>query len=369
MYFKIILIFFISNLFILSFSNEDSTKASLILETTHSSQSTNHHLLQISIGTPNQNLKVKLSSAFCGLLILNKNFFSPKGFDPSKSTTSISHNFSTSKSNFIGKIHKDHIKISNYLLENISFLLVNKITLEDKINELDYDGIIGFGYKCTYEGIGNVYFIDEIKKQLLKQNKNNKNIHNVFSLELNDNNNQGIINIGEIDNKINVNSNNYKTVDVDRYIFDGQWQVKLYSIYFDNNNLFYKINSKISIGIGGYIFNVDKKFFDFVVDNFFKNDNECEIKINNMNVSEIYCNDNYNINKIGNLSFVVGKWNFKIYSKKLFINIKDENNINKKWFVMVHYNKYDQFYISQSLFTNSIFVYDIDNNLIGIYNK
>ena len=74
------------------------------------------------------------------------------------------------------------------------------------------------------------------------------------------------------------------------------------------------------------------------------------------------------MNVIKDLSFIVGKWNFKINSKSLFRDVTI-NKDKKKWFAVVYYQKYNQWYISQNLFNSSIFVFNKETHSIGIFQN
>ena len=57
-----------------------------------------------------------------------------------------------------------------------------------------------------------------------------------------------------------------------------------------------------------------------------------------------------------------------IKKEKLFSDVI-VNGKNMKWCRIVFHKQYDYFYISQILFSNTILVYNQQNDLIGFYKK
>lgn len=70
-------------------------------------------------------------------------------------------------------------------------------------------------------------------------------------------------------------------------------------------------------------------------------------------VYEIICDLHLDPN--GMVSFIVGKWNFKIKGESLFKKI-ERNNAMMNWFGIVHYSEFDQYHISQGLLIKRMFM-------------
>ena len=317
----------------------------------------------LEIGTPPQKIRVKISTSYCGLWLLDKSIFG-KGYDPRISKSLIRGTFRSNIAFVNGTMSKETLKIGSLKAERQSFLLVDYVK-EEKLKDLIYEGLIGLGYKCAAESVGNVDFIFSFIHDI---NNRGKDIKNLFTFDINDKGGNALITIGALDKRVNVNSKIYKTSKIDRVSFNGQWQIGLFGIFFDNNEYF-KVREKLMVGIGKSFLSVTKKFFDFVVLKFFQKDIEkkvCYIEESEMN--EIYCNGDYDISKLGNVHFIVGKWYLTIKKEKLFSDV-EVNGKKMKWCRIVFHKQYDYFYISQILFSNTILVYSQDDNLIGFYKK
>ena len=321
------------------------------------------YIALLEIGTPPQKIRVKISTSYCGLWLLDKTIFG-KGYDP-RISKSLKRGTYRAKIAFVnGTISKETLKIGSLKAESQSFLLVDNVK-EEKLKDLNYEGLIGLGYKCATESAGNVDFIFSFIHDI---NNRGKDIQNLFTFDINDKGGNALITIGAFDKRIDINSKMYKISKIDRVSFNGQWQIGLFGIFFDNNEYF-RVREKLMVGIGKSFLSVTQKFFDFVVLKFFQNDinnKVCYIEKNEMN--EIYCNGDYDISKLGNLHFIVGKWYLTIKKEKLFSDVI-VNGKNMKWCRSVFHKQYDYFYISQILFSNTILVYNQQNDLIGFYKK
>ena len=92
--------------------------------------------------------------------------------------------------------------------EKIPFLLVNQIVDTDKIPR-NYDGLIGFGYKCRSASLGNINIFDYF------QGKGNiKNDITVFLL--NASTLKGKFTFGGYPNKLDIKSRHYRTVPLNK---------------------------------------------------------------------------------------------------------------------------------------------------------
>lgn len=315
------------------------------------------HFLQIGVGTPPQTLKVKLSTAICGIWVLNSNFFG-HGFLPSGSGTLQSLDQDSHIDKVRGKIVSDTITISAKVeLKDIPFLLVFK-TDEGAQQKFDYDGLIGFGYKCKAKRPSNVNLFDKIAKVI-------ENGKQILSYEVNHDLRTGEIVYGKVSNKIDQKSRLFRQLSVNPLNNNGHWEIHLHSVYFDDQ--IYQVNAPLSIGIGGGLLSVEEVFFDHLLRKKFAPfivSGVCELV--KEDVWEVFCNTDFDENQFEYIAFVVGKWNFKIKGELLFQNVYRKGK-NRKWFSVVYFSKYNKWYISQTLFKNSIFIFNKENDTISFY--
>lgn len=317
-------------------------------------------IINLLIGTPPQKIRVKLSTAICGLWILDKSVFG-HGFEVLSSETYEKMN-QEGKIDFTkGIIAKDmmnfcHVNSS----DKIPFLLVQEFSDEAKIPKT-FDGLIGLGYKCRSMSKTNVNVIS----YFINQNKNKRDI---FTFKLNSATLKGRFFLGSISKEINVKSKLYRTIPVNQLNDNGHWEVNLHSVYFDDGTLM-KVNSPLSIGIGGAALGVNSEVFAYFVFTYFKEAIEKGIcKLEKNQVYEIFCDEDFDGNFIGTLSLVVGKWNIKISPSIMFKKVEGKNGKNK-WFSIVYYEGHKgQFYLSQTMLEGiNIVVYNKEENYLGIF--
>ena len=315
------------------------------------------HLVQLKIGEPPQVLKVKLSTAICGIWVYNKSSFG-NGYDISKSTTVENIGMNGHVDNYIGKYIKDQIKFWDYTVPSVPILLVDS---DGKNNQRQmHDGLLGFGYQCKSKSYGNV----DINKLFIENSKEPR--EDVVSFTLNDTTGKGMIYPGKIPSYVNVTSRHYREVKLDIWNYNGNWEIPIHSVYFPNGDMFL-INDNLAVGFGGTFFSVKKEFFEFLSTQYFLYDIEnglCSER--KKEAYEILCTEDYDPNKLGTLSVVVGKWNFKLYPEKLFHKIRTGGE-TRMWCSIVYYPEYNKYYISQKLFTNSTVIYNRKKDVIGIY--
>lgn len=311
------------------------------------------HLIQIQVGNPPQAMLVKISTAICGLWLFDGSIFRT-GFNIERSKTFHPSSEKEHIDNVIGYVVYDIVTVGLNTLNDIPFLLVHQT--DNKIENFDYDGLIGFGYKCKSKASSNI----DLYKKIVEKNINKKQL---ISYEVNLITQSGSFIYGSLPREFNDKSKLYRKFKINSSKTNGHWETILHSIYFDE--IMYKLNVELSIGIGGNILSVDQYFFDFLIrEKFDKYINEGSCSIENGEVREIYCKEDFKVNNFDYFGFVVGKWNFKIYPQNLFINVV-KNKINKKWFAMIHHKKINKWYISQNIFGNSILIFDKEKDIIG----
>ena len=317
-------------------------------------------IISLKIGIPKQELKVKLSTAICGLWILDKHYFK-RGYDYKTSESFQSMDVQGKVDFTRGILVKDYMnfcKVDSF--EKIPFLLVNQIVDTDKIPR-NYDGLIGFGYKCRSASLGNINIFDYF------QGKGNiKNDITVFLL--NASTLKGKFTFGGYPNKLDIKSRHYRTVPLNKNNDNGHWEVNLHSIYFSTGDMML-INKPLSIGIGGSAFGVNEEVFDYIVGHYFYDSMEKGLCVlDKEEVWEIFCNKEFDIESIGNIGLILGKWNIKIKPGVMFKDVTVDKEM-KKWFSIVFYQELSgQFYLSQTMLEGiNAVVYNRENDVLGIY--
>lgn len=314
-------------------------------------------IAKLKVGTPYQEIQVKLSTSICGIWIFDSRIMG-SGYNPEESLT-FEDLHVTGKVDYVrGKMIKDKIEFGYESQESIPFLLVEELT-ESK-DTSDYSGLIGFGFQCKSKSIGNINLIKLLTGGL-------KNSKDLLCFSFNTESEYGILTIGRYTDNLDKKSKKYKETELDILTKSGHWEVPLYAIYLDDGS-FLSVKSNLSIGIGGSIFSVDQWFFEFMIrikfQRFFDK-KQCKLQKNA--VWEIFCKENFDANKIGVVSIIIGKWNIKLYPSELFRTVK-KGSETLKWCTIVYYEKYNKYYLSQTLLhgINTV-VYNREDYKLGIY--
>ena len=325
----------------------------------------NVHLMHIKVGEPPQIVNLKLSTSFCGIYILNKKYFN-KGMSLDDSHSARTINIDAKLNDYSGVLVQDLIEIPSFPKIEFSFLLINKSPKEFKT----YDGAIGFGTNCNskYNIEKSQYSVDLLPLLTTGQKQ-------IFSIYMESKSDIAIFNMGGLpDEYLQLKSKYlYKRFPISINYKTNSWELKLHSIYTSDGGLF-NVNENIAIGSTGAMIAVNQQFFSFLIWKYFLN-SDADLSFNSncfqssTTINEIYCNDQFDISKIGELSFVIGKITIKIPPEKLFYQV-NRSGFKQNWFSVVYYPGVDKWYISQKLLGDATVVYDNENKEIGIiYNK
>ena len=312
--------------------------------------------VSVNFGFPEQKVNLKLSTSICGIWVADKTIFG-HGYDPKKSETYEDLGIEGKVDFTRGIMIKERFSFGGFVSkEKIPILLVKKLTAHE--DEFDYDGLIGFGFQCNSKSIGNI----NLNKIIAG---NQPYFEDIITFR----NDPPRLQFGAYMEGISPGNKEYREAPLDIYNINGHWEIKLFSIYSQQGKLFRASNKDtISIGIGGSVFSVKKDFFQYFIETIMKESldkNECVLERDE--VWEIFCDSDFNVRKIGYLGIIVGKWNFKLYPKSLFLDVK-RNDKPSKWCSLVYYPEYDQYYFSQTLLRHgSAVVYDRENYKLGIY--
>lgn len=327
----------------------------------------NVNIMRVEVGEPPQVLNLKLSTSFCGIYMLNKKIFN-KGMSLDDSHTAKTINVNAKLNEYSGVLVQDIIKIRSFPQVQFAFLLINKSPKEFKT----YDGAIGFGTNCNskYNIEKDQYSID-----FLPYLTNGEGQKHIFSLYMETKNDIAIFNMGGMPDEYDQLKSKflYKRFPIGINYRTNSWELKLHSIYTSDGDLF-NVNENISIGSTGAMIAVNQQFFSFLIWKYFLN-SDADLSFNNncfqssTTINEIYCNDKFDISKIGELSFVIGKITIKIPPENLFYQV-NRGGFKQNWFSVVYYPGVDKWYISQKLLGDATVVYDNEEKELGIiYNK
>ena len=316
-------------------------------------------VINLYVGEPLQHLKVKLSTAICGIWLLDKKTFG-HGFDYSSSSTFEDMGLDGKVDFTHGRMVKDYMKfVQTKSNQAIPFLLVTKVDDATKIPN-NYDGLIGFGFQCRSKSVGNV--------NLMKMFEGKKVKKDIFSYTYDSTTGKGLFTIGGYAKKLDLSNKHYRTIPLDIMNINGHWEVNLHSVFFENGYMF-KVDAPLSIGIGGAAFGVSQDLFDYIVGAYFFNYMEKGVCIlTQEDVWEVFCDLTYDPSSFGSLGLVVGKWNFKLKPSMLFRTIKAGGE-TRYWFSIVYYKDHQgQFYLSQSLLEGiNTVVYNREEYNIGLF--
>lgn len=327
-------------------------------------------MLQVEIGSPPQTLFLKMSSAFCGIYVLDRSIFG-RGYTPiaSASFEKVMMNIDLVK--YKGEIIAENIRISTFSLVKIPIFLINSAEKEFT----DYDGFIGFGYQCDIpKTISSQYSID-VMRYLIKSNdqKSFKAKKVFFFQPTPDEPSKFFLAFYPVE-KTQIKKFYYKTILLTENKLDHQWKFKLDSVYITDSELigdlpaFIKLDATVSIGLTGAFIAADKKFFDFIVWKFFLDGNLNFIDScweQGGDTHQIFCDETFDIKSLGVFHFIVGKWNFKIKSEDLFYKV-NKFSTTYNWLSIINSEKIEGWYISQKLIKNSFIIFDEEENEIAM---
>ena len=317
-------------------------------------------IIKILVGEPPQTLKLKLSTAICGIWILDNRVFK-RGLDV-KATNSIEDLGMNGKVDYVhGQMVKDQMSFCNVPSnQKIPFVLVDKIDDASKIPN-NYDGLLGFGYQCHSASVGNVNLVSMFKGET-------KVKKDIIAYTVDSDNGKAIFTLGGYPSKLNLKDLQYRTIPLKTDNTNGHWEVDLHSVFFDDGEMI-NLNATLSIGIGGSAFGVNEDLMERIVGKYFADAiDKRKCVLVKEDVWEVFCDLDYDINSFGKMSLIVGKWNLKLKPSMLFRKVK-KNKENKYWFTVVCYKEFQgQFYLSQTLLSGiNTVVYDRETNTIEVF--
>lgn len=312
------------------------------------------HCISVKVG--GQNIKVKLTTSFCGFWLFNYQIFN-RGFKPEQSTTYLPTNLQDEMEYVSGTVAHETFELDNAVVERVPFLLVDKA--DALVMRYNYDGIMGYAFSCENQ-LSRVDLFEY-------QTRNNKSLSNVISFLLYKDSVKGFLDVGLYPPKLHLYPKYYKTSKVKNSSVKTQWSIYFDSIYFEDNT-FRKINDYLTIGINGNVISVRKEFFYWFVGTYFSkliNDKKCKVNIDE--IYELLCDFDSELPQIGVMSLIVGKWNIKVNTENLVRIV--ERGIKKQWYAMVFFPDHDQYYIPQDYLKGIYVVYDKNKSEVGFMYK
>ena len=265
-------------------------------------------LINICMGTPVQCLTFKILTYLNYTYVLDKNNYG-HGFN-----YSASNSFFKEKDAEIEEYSDEYMKLKGYKCiddfyiedEDAKLNLFGFYLVTEGTHSFDYDGVIGLGQSSnSFVHYLSIFF----------------NVGIRFIIQTFHDDKNGFLTLGKLKNEIQF--------DKEVYFFnrDDNYEVKLDKIIFYNEeNLdkttIYKYHQSIMFSPGHNKILCPENFFDYLKENIFTDfiydEYDCEIVKRENEFSRIVCNKNIIDEYLGEIIFIIGKWNFRFNLNELF---------------------------------------------------
>ena len=371
MYFLLILLLIIkliiSHITLPFFLNEislNNLNHSLIMESLYKT----NLIINISLGSPEQNLQLIIKHSIFDLIIPSSQLKTKKPINKFNENVSLTYNKSKRRLNPIEGIIESYessdvfnFKTKNLSkVENINFLLVTNQS-DNFIN----NGIFGLKPFPISKKISNMNIIKQLKE------KNIINNYDYYIHFLNEKQGEMIIGILPHENnniKYNVNVNDYILIPV---IKNHLNVYKFYhdNIYYGNIEVKSKFDSKLpnelEIGIG--LIRGSNSYKNIIEEKFFNISDKCFIGkfLDNYEYVFYYCDKNVNIKKFQDLTFIFKdfKFNLTLTYKDLFFEFG-----GYYYFLVYFHQQYNSgFTLGIPFFKKYLVTFNQDKKVIGFY--
>lgn len=149
-----------------------------------------------------------------------------------------------------------------------------------------------------------------------------------------------------------------------------RWECPLKAIFFEDsqgNFVFELINDRISFNLSSTLLLVPSSFFDKFINFYFKQlleTNQCHLETLHYFVTVI-CNDEINIDNLGEINYIIGKWTVKFKPKELF---RFNDFYGQQEFVIKKHITLNTFIFGTPFFHSRNVIFDKENKQIGIYS-
>lgn len=327
----------------------------------------NRLMVELCVGTPKQCISAKLTSSSPYVWLCNSKIYPERGFDESTSSTFKQTQESLSIPELYGYVKGpvclDSVQISNYPLTNFPFLLTGS---EFKYQE--YQGAVGLGYIYNQEN-SKYSFLDKLHESLSIDNK-------MFYLKYTSNT-KGIIRLGSFPEEAIQDPRKYAFKQCDllqtkienqKELPNNRWECALKGVYFgtpQGDVDYILINDRVQFSLGSNINSFPKEVFHKFVGKYFKkyiDTGECALNTEMKYLDYVVCNKDFNYDKLGEVSYILGSWSLKFQPKDLFSPF----NGKIRFGIFGHKGK-QVFLLGYYLFKKYLVVFDKAKNKMGVY--
>ena len=365
---SIINIIFIKNNIIIPFYTKEEKLENLSHNSLMTKMFPNKIETKINIGTPNQEIPLRIKLLRYPISISSKslNYFKIEKFDEKNSSTYISldirENYYGYQDFQLAKKSKDNIFLNNnnITLNNFTFFLA---TME--LQNYMESGVLGLRIPDNNYRTIDVNFIKQLKE------RNLINSYNFFIRYLNEK--EGELIIGNLPHEINdniFNENNF--IEFKATIISDSLGFCFKDSFF--GNILIESDFKGELAIEDNFIRGDNSFKNILVKHFFQiyfdrkicfnsSFDYLEFKKNDF----FYCNKNINLSEFQNINFTVKDTNFEILfeSKDLFFEYNDYYYF-VIYFPQISYN-YNHFRLGKPFFKKYLITFNQDKKMIGYY--
>ncbi len=325
---------------------------------------------KINIGTPNQEMPLRIKLLRYPISISSKslNYFKIEKFDEKNSSTYISldirENYYGYQDFQLAKKSKDNIFLNNnnITLNNFTFFLA---TME--LQNYMESGVLGLRIPDNNYRTIDVNFIKQLKE------RNLINSYNFFIRYLNEK--EGELIIGHLPHEINnniFNENNF--IEFKATIVSDSLGFYFKDSFF--GNILIESDFKGELAIEDNFIRGDNSFKNILVKHFFQIYFDRKICFNSSfdyldfkKNDFFYCNKNINLSEFQNINFTVKDTNFEILfeSKDLFFEYNDYYYF-VIYFPQISYN-YNHFRLGKPFFKKYLITFNQDTKMIGYYKN
>ena len=323
-------------------------------------------MVQLCIGKDEQCIKTKLTSTSPYVWVVNKNIYD-KGFDPvSSGSVDTGEKLSIAElyGYVRGPVYQDNVKIGKYNVKNMSFLVTNS----ENFKYDEYQGAIGMGYLYD-NSIKEYSFLDKLHESL---EINDKRFYIKYTGPK-----TGVIRFGDYPHEVITDQQRYAYKECSlldtrnengKEVPNNKWECALKGIYYETQQgdiQYILTNDRVQFSLGSNVNSFPKDIWDKFVGHYMQkyiDSGECYIDSKMKWLDVIYCYQNFKYEKLGEVSYIIGKWSLKFEAKDLFNVIGDKLRFG----IYGHKGK-QLFLLGYYLFRKYIVVFDKYKKKMGVY--
>lgn len=315
--------------------------------------------INVELGTPPQLFRLKLSTLFQGVFIVNIKQ-NTQGFS-SKASSSFQEIKRIINDYGVGLIATDSFTISEIGTINIfPFILFD----DPKFSHNErYSGILGLAYQMDpkYEESSQGFY------DLFTFFENTEGRHRQLLGIRTNNVDEGIMYIGDYPAEIKQNKKKYKRCPITSSDKVHSWRCNINAVYFDDNELM-AVNLPVDFILGGNIIGVNNKVYEAIKDKYFAKaiqENLCYLDRDDEPYVQIVCFPGFDRSSLGVLSLVFGKWALKLPMHHLFYKL------HGLFYFIILTEEFDinYWFISPTMLYGIYIFLDKDNKELGFYDS